>query len=261
MSILRNLLGAFMPHFESRRATAALSTLNGELVLDVNGDESLTVRLDAATAFTGTYTVEGSVNGFDYDPLLCFLVAGLNGTLPLPGQPLLSEVSTTAIKRTICAAVGGLQKVRVRLSAYTSGSIVVVMNSDACPSISPYVRNMRAATLHVTATGAANAAVTATLPAVVGLRHYLDRISVVRSATVALTATATPVLVTMTNTPGSPVLTFGSDVAGIGLDKELVHEFGGAGISTLLVNTATTIVCPVYTGVIWRVNASYRLGL
>ena len=87
-----------------------------------------------------------------------------------------------------------------------------------------------------------------------------DRISVIRSATAALTASATPVLVTTTNLHGSPVITFGSDAGGIGVDKEQVLDFGGAGLAASAVSAATTVVCPVYTGVIWRVNVSYRLG-
>ena len=133
--------------------------------------------------------------------------------------------------------------------------------ADTCASISPYVRDQRAATLMVSTTGAVSAAVTATLPAVAGLRHYIDRISVVRSATAALTASATPVVTTSANLPGAVAFTFGQDVAGVGVDREQVMDFGGAGISTLLINTATTITCPVYTGVIWRINVSYRLGL
>ena len=93
------------------------------------------------------------------------------------------------------------------------------------------------------------------------MRHYIDRISVLRSATAALTASATPVLVTTTNIPGLPVLTFGSDAGGVGVDKEQVVDFGGTGAAATALGTATTVVCPVYTGVIWRVNVAYRLGL
>jgi hypothetical protein len=45
------------------------------------------------------------------------------------------------------------------------------------------------------------------------------------------------------------------------LDKEVVFEFGGAGIAASAAGTATTIVAPIWTGVIWRINVSYRLGL
>ena len=114
----------------------------------------------------------------------------------------------------------------------------------------------------VTAVSAgAGSAATATLPAVVGLRHYIDGIQVTRSATAALTAAATPVSVTTTNIPGTPAFTFGQDTAGIGIDKTVEFDFGATGIAASAANTATTVVCPAYAGVIWRINVSYRLGL
>jgi len=264
MSILKNLVNAFMPHFEARRSTATLAAINAELVHDVNGDESAVVFLNGTGTFNATYEVSGSPDGVNFYPLVCYPYApgSLGGTLPQPGQPIYTEaVNVAAVQRMLCCAVGGLQKIRIRLTAYTGGSGAVTINSDACASISPYVRDQRGATLAVTATGAASAAVTATLPAVAGLRHYIDRVSVLRSATAALTAAATPVVVTTTNIPGTPAMTFGSDAGGIGLDKEVVLDFGGAGMATSAINTATTIVAPVYTGVIWRINAFYRLGL
>lgn len=252
-----------MPHFEARTATGTLAAVNAEVALDLSGDNSATIHLTTGAAFTGTYVIEGSINGTDYSPVLAFpyTPACLNGTIPVAGQPLLLEASTLAIQRALCVAVGQLKKLRVRLSAFTSGTLAVTINADTCDSLSPYVRDQKAATLMFTATGAAAAAVTATIPLVAGLRHYIDRISVVRSATAALTASATPVVVTTTNLPGTPALTFGSDVAGIGVDKEAVFDFGGAGMAAIAAGTNTTIVCPAYTGAIWRVNVSYRLGL
>lgn len=262
MSLLRNLLGNFMPHFESRRNTAVLNALNAELVVDIDGDNAALIHIMTSAALAATYVVEGSPDGVNYYaiPVFAFGPGSVNGTIPQPCQPIISEASTLAIQRILCANVGGLRKIRVRFSAWTSGSATVTINTDDCESISPYLRNQKAASLHVTNTAAVSTAVTATLPAVAGLRHYIDRISVVRSATAALTPSATPVLVTTTNLPGLPVITFGSDAGGIGIDKEQVLDFGGAGLAASAVNTATTVVCPVYTGVIWRVNVSYRLG-
>ena len=262
MSLLRNLLGNFMPHFESRRNTAVLNTLNAELVVDIDGDNAALIHIMTSAALTATYVVEGSPDGVNYYaiPVFAFGPGSISGS-PQPCQPFISEASTTAIQRMLCASVGGLRKIRVRFSAWTSGSATVTINTDDCESISPYLRNQKAASLHVTNTAAVSTAVTATLPAVVGLRHYIDRISVVRSATAALTASATPVLVTTTNLPGLPVLTFGSDAGGIGIDTEQVLDFGGAGLAASAVSAATTVVCPAYTGVIWRVNVSYHLGL
>jgi hypothetical protein len=264
MSILRNLLGNFMPHMESRRSSGNLAVVNAELVHDVNGDASAVIYIDGTGTLNATYIVEGSPDDTNYVPLICYpyTPASLGGTLPQAGQPIYTEaVNAAAVDRMLCCAVGGLRKIRVRLTAYTGGNAAVTINSDECPSISPYVRDQKAATLMVTATGAVSTAVTLTIPAVTGLRHYIDRIDVVRSATAALTASATPVLVTTTNIPGTPALTFGSDAAGIGVDKQQSIDFGGAGVAATAVGTATTVVCPLYTGVIWRVNAAYRLGL
>lgn len=255
-----------MPHFESRRtAPVALAAANAELVHNLDGDESVVIFINSTNTPTLTYSVQGSPDGVNYYDLVAYpyAPASLGGTLPQPGQPLVSEVlsGVATVTRMLCVAVGGLQKIRVRLTAYTSGTMAVNINSDACGSISPYVRDQKAATLMVTATGAASAAVTATLPAVAGLRHYIDRISVVRSATAVQTATATPTVVTTTNIPGTPALTFGTDAAAVGVEKEQVLDFGGAGVATTATNTATTVVCPVLTGAIWRVNVTYRLGL
>lgn len=264
MSILKNLSNLFVPVRESRRSSADLSSVNAEIVHDVNGDESAVIMLDASGAtFNATYTIDGSPDGVSFYPLLCYpyAPASLGGTLPVPGQPVYTEAINAVADRMLCAAVGQLQKIRVRLSAYTAGSVTVSINSDACGSLSQFVRNATPATLLATATGAVSAAVTLTVPAVTGLRHYLHAVRITRSATAALTPSATPVLVTSTNLPGSPVWTFGSDAAGVGIDKEVYETFGNQGLGALLAGTATTVVCPTYTGVIWRVTASYRLGI
>ena len=271
MSLLRNLLGNFMPHFEARTSTGTLGALNAELVHDVNGDDAAVINITTA-ACTLTYAVDGSADGTNYFPLLCFPygTASIGGVIPMAGQPLLSEgVSAVNLLRVLSTSTGQLKKIRVRVPAYTSGGITVTINSDSCEAINPYANDLKAATLMVTATGAAAAAVTATLPAVVGvglpagvgLRHYIDRIDVTRSATAALTAAAAPVLVTTTNIPGLPSLTFGSDAGGVGVDKTVSLDFGASGMAASAAGVATTIVCPAYAGVIWRINVAYRLGM
>ena len=264
MSLLRNLLGNFMPHLEARRTTATLATLNAEVIHDLNGDASALIYLNGTGTLNATYNVQGSADGVNYFDLLCYpyATASVGGTAPVAAQPLVSEaVNAATVQRALCVAVSGLQRIRVRLTAYASGSCAVTINSDDCQSISPYANDTKAATLTVSATAAVSTAVTATLPAVGGLRHYIDRIDVVRSATAALTAAATPVVITTTNINGAPQLTFGSDAGGVGIDKMVSFDFGASGIAATATNTATTIVCPIYTGVIWRVNVAYRLGL
>ena len=264
MSVLKDESGNFMPHLLSRRASANLAALNATVTLALDGDNSATVFIDGTGTLNCTYIVEGTPDGTSWFPVLCYpyAPASLGGTLPQPGQPLYTEaVNAASIGRMLCCAVGGLRGLRMRLSAYTSGNAAVSITADACDSIVPYVRDQKSSTLMVTATAAVSTAVTATLPAVAGLRHYVDRVSVVRSATAALTASATPVLVTSTNLPGLPALIFGSDAGGIGADQEREHEFGGAGMAAITPGVATTVVCPAWTGVIWRVNVAYRLGL
>lgn len=265
MSLLRNLLGNFMPHFEARRSTAGLNVANAELVHDLNGDASAVINL-AFTSATLQYTVEGSADGSNYFPLLCYSYPNGSSapisTNPQPAQPIVSEsCAALTMNRVLCASVSGLQKLRVRIISYTNGTCIATINSDDNQSIHPYTGSLKAATLMVSTTAAVSTAVTASVPAATGLRHYIDRIDIVRSATAALTASATPIVITTTNIPGNPQFTMGSDAGGVGVDKSMVIDFGASGMAAAAAGTATTIVCPVVTGVIWRVNVTYRLGM
>lgn len=264
MSILRNEAGAFMPHMEGRTTTGTLAATNSEVVHNVNGDTSAIIYFTSTGTLNAIYNVQASIDGTNFFDVPAFPIAQacLAGTIPISAQPLVSEaVNAANVARALCVATGGYRKIRIRLSAYASGTMTVTINSDECASPNPYLRDQKAGTLTVTGTAAVSTAVTVTLPAVPSLRHYIDRISVVRSATAALTASATPVLVTTTNITGLPIFTFGSDAGGVGIDREQVMDFGGAGAAAIALGTATTVVCPVYTGVIWRVNVTYRLGL
>jgi len=111
----------------------------------------------------------------------------------------------------------------------------------------------------VSATGAAAAAVTLTVPALAANFNYLIGFSIEQYATAALTGGATPVLVTTTGILGTPTYTFSTALA-IGA-MERVNVFPSAPIKGTAVNTAATIVCPATTSVIWRVNAYYYTDL
>lgn len=110
-------------------------------------------------------------------------------------------------------------------------------------------------TLCVTATGAAAAGVTLTLPAVVGQAHNITLLEIVAYSTAARTGGTTPVIVTTTNLPGSPAFTFGSGAAVGTTDTKLYTPIRP--LIASVVNTATTIVCPATTSIIWRVNVFY----
>ena len=264
MATFKNDDGVIVPVRERREASGTLAALNSEIVIDVNGDESALVYVQS-TAFIGTLEFTGSSDAtgalFHPVPAYPFSPGCAGGTIPQAGQPLLLDALVAAnTVRVYSVPIGQLRKLRVRTSAYTSGAADVSITAEAQGPLNTAIA-AKPSTLLVTSTGAASAAVTATLPAVAGLRHIVDFVYVNRSATAALTASATPVLVTTTNLPGTPVLTFGSDAAGIGIDKEARLDFGSTGLAATALGTATTVVCPVYTGVIWRVIVGYRLGL
>ena len=262
MSIITRTDGTYIPVREARSTTGTVSALNAEVVLALSGDNAALIQVSAAAAVTMTVSFEGSTDGgVNYFPVLAIPYAATVGTLPVLSQPMISEAFSAVIPfRVYALAVGQLSNIRLRVSAWTSGTLSVSIRSGPEQEIHPNLFN-RTSTLCVTATGAAAAAVTATLPSVAGLRHYIDNITITRSATAALTAAAAPVVVTTTNLPGTPAFTFGSDAGGIGVDKTVTFDAGGTGLAAAAIGTATTIVCPVYTGVIWRVNVIYRLGL
>jgi hypothetical protein len=111
----------------------------------------------------------------------------------------------------------------------------------------------------VSNTGAAAAAVTLTLPAgAAGKFTYLTYLQIIMYAAAALTGSATPVVVTTTNLPGSLAFTFPT-AAAIGTIVEEKSE-GVALMKGSAAATAITIVCPATTGVIWRVNGAYFIA-
>ena len=267
MAQIYNLNNDYVPVRERRRTTGTLAALNAEVVHQLNGDEAAMIYVNAAVGtWNATLEFTFTVDGTNFHPLLVFPLATASTSstaVPQSAQPLIIEaINGTSVIRVYAVSTGQMAAIRVRASVFTAGTANVTIISDPENSSHPHASGAnRNATLAVTATGAASATVTATLPAVAGLRHYIDFIQVIRSATAALTASATPVVVTTTNLPGTPALTFGSDVAGIGIDKEVRIDFGSSGLAATAIGTATTVVCPVYTGVIWRVNVAYRLGV
>ena len=255
-----------MPHPESRRLITGLLDSNGAVaLLATNGDSNVSIYLDTGGAtFTGTYVTEytpDSVNWFAL-PSYPYPPGCIGGTVPQAAQPMLTEaVSAANVKRLLLAACGQIRGVRVRLTAWTAGSMTAALISDVADNLNPFVRDSKASTLSVTATATIGAAVTASLPAVAGLRHYIRRISVTRNAAGVLTVGTTPVLVTTTNIPGLPIMSFGADASTQGTDREIVLDYGSDGIAASAIGTATTIVAPVASSVIWRINVDYRLGL
>ena len=75
-----------------------------------------------------------------------------------------------------------------------------------------------------------------------------------------MTAAATPTIVTTTNIPGSLAFSIPADAALQGQVYREVIEIGEHALKTTTNNSTTTIVCPITTGVIWRITAYYYVG-
>lgn len=111
----------------------------------------------------------------------------------------------------------------------------------------------------ISATGAAAAAVTLTIPAPgAGQRVRLYALEITLYTTVARTGSATPVVVTTTNLPGSLAFTFPSAGA-IGTVERRVLE-PVEYIEASAAATAVTVVGPATTSALWRLTAVYEVG-
>lgn len=226
-----------------------LGALNAEFFVDCDGCSSFTLDL------RGTFNLTIEVTGF---------VDASNPSPPIPvrpvGQAAVSYVSVVAgtaagMWQGSCA---GFDRIRVRVSAYTSGTAVATCVASTAPldqSVIGQITSQIGTTI-----GAAAAATTLTLAAPgAGLRHYLTYIGITRFATAALTAAATPVAVTTTNLPGALAFTFPAEAALQGTVDRWREDFSFP-IAASAQNTATTIVCPATTAVIWRITAGFYVA-
>jgi hypothetical protein len=179
-------------------------------------------------------------------------------TIPAVNQATEAIALTTTATGMFILSVAGFKRVRVRCSAFTSGTTVLYLRASQASN--QVKSQLIPAGTWVTATGASGAAVTATLPAAgAGLFHYITEIQIVKFAVALLTAGATPVIVTTTNLTGSPAFSFAADAALQGTTEKQQFETTQPMKSTTA-NTATTIVCPATTNLIWRINCLYYIG-
>lgn len=108
----------------------------------------------------------------------------------------------------------------------------------------------------LSATAAAGSGVTLTIPtAGAGVFNYLIFLQIILYAAAALAGGATPILVTTTGLVGTPTFTFPSALAIGAIAEEKIEQ--GTPLSGTAAATAMTIVCPVVTNGIWRVNAAF----
>jgi hypothetical protein len=227
------------------RASGILGAVNAEVVLQLNGESS--ASFDIRGTFVGTVVVEGSDDGTNYVSLSFY-------------SPLTEVFATTA---TAAGAfdipnISAFRSLRVRCSAYTSGSIVTTLNASIGNSM-VYVKAIPT-TASITATAALSATLTNTVPAAgAGLFHYITRIRISKYCGATLTPAATPTIVTTTNLATTPSFDF--KTLGAQGDSEVLDLFfTGNPLKSTTANTATTFVCPVLTGALWKVSVFYYVG-
>jgi hypothetical protein len=232
---------------ENLTATGNLGSVNAEIIADADGCSSF--ALDLRGTFSQTVEVSGTVDGFNWTLIPVKSFAGSSF------GPYLASIAG-AVAGVYVGPVGPYRRIRARVTAYTSGSAVaVLMASNA--SLPPDAFD--ASTFTATIAGAAGAAVTLTLPAPgANLRHYLQWLRVDRFAAALLTAGATPVVATTTNLPGALAISIAAEAAAAGSSIPYLFDFP-APIQSSAQNTATTIVLPITTSVLWRVTAGYQV--
>jgi hypothetical protein len=147
------------------------------------------------------------------------------------------------------------KKIRARVVSYSTGTALVtlhcsigVLDDSLNCKVSPFV---------VSATSSAGAALTATLPGLgQSLRHYITGITITRFATANLTASATPIVVTTTNLPGSMAFTLPADAANQGSVYNHIQSYPFP-IPNNVTNAGTTIVAHATPYVKWRITVTY----
>lgn len=213
--------------------------------IPVSGTVTVT-NLPATQIVSGSVAVTGSVEVVNDigNPLP---VSGAVSVSNFPGtQPVSGAVSVSNLPATQAVA-GSVGVSNFPATQAVTGSVSV---SNTVPTA-----ETRSATLHVTATGAAGAAVTATLPAVAGQSHHITALEITAYSTAARTGGVAPVLVASSNLPGNPAWTFATAAAVGTVDRyqpPMAEPLRAAAPAT-----ATTIACPATAGVIWRINVSY----
>ena len=243
---------------DARTITATLAAANAELLNDLNGAN--TVSYDVRTAAGSlTFIFEGTRDGTNYFAIPAFCEWQLLAATALAEQYVSTVTPATTMSGNYSVNCAGLRRVRLRVSAYTSGNIVVASRASAA-ILHAYSRPIPA-TLWITATAAANTNAVATLPAAgAGLFHYITMISGVRNATSALIGSAT-LIHTSTNLPGTPAWSVGNAMA-LGGTQVDIDVQPAQPVKSLLANTATTITMVAGgAAVLNRLNVAYYVGI
>lgn len=224
--------------------TGNLGSLNAQVILAADGCAS--VMLDLRGTFSGTFEVAGTVDGTNWTAIP---VRGVN----IAAIGYVAAVTGTAAGVWIGGCLG-YRQVRVRCTAYTSGTAIAYLAASTAPDTAP--QNFVTTTL-ATTVGASGAATTLTIASPgAGLRHYITYLAINRFAAALLVAAAAPVTVTTTNLPGTMAFSFPAEAAAQGAMFPYREDYAYP-LASSAQAAATTIVCPATTSTIWRISAGY----
>ena len=231
---------------ENIAGSGALGALNAEII--INADGASTVALDLRGTFNLTVELAGSVDGTNWTLLAVRSMAG---------GSYLAAVTGAAAGAWV-AACAGFAKIRARVTAYSSGAATATLLAATGLLDDRLLGEVSSNAATVTAALSTAATLTLASPGA-GLRHYITGLRIERHAAATLVAGATPVLVTTTNLPGPLAFSIPVEAAAQGSVYEKVLDPVRAIMATAQ-NTATTIVAPLTTNVIWRINATFYVA-
>lgn len=250
MSVNQTQSGVYEPVRNDREFLGTLGAINAEVVFDVNGEASIVCEL--RNTFSLSIQFAYSLDGTNY--IDC-------PAIDLQSQQYIFStalVVSSSFRLYSIPLFQGVRKVRVRCTAFTSGSAVVTLRGSIAPSV--LLALPFPSSLAVTMTTAISTSGTLTLPAAgSGLYHYVTRLLIQKFNAALLVAAAAPVIVTTGNLPGSRAFSLPADGASQGTMNQEVLE-PSQPLKSTSPNVATTIVCPAITSVIWRVTADYYIG-
>jgi hypothetical protein len=208
-------------------------------------DGCSSVMLDIRGTFVGTVTLEGTVDGSNWTPILLY---------PVNQASIVPVLGPTAIGLWT-GDVSKFSRVRPRMTVWTSGTANCTVVSDNSPFVVPDIAHVS-----LTATAAVSTAVTLTIPAPgAGLRQYVTGLSIERFATALLTAAAAPIIITSTGLVGTPSWNTPLEAAAQGTMFTRDIQFPTS-IPNAAQNATAVITYPIVTGAICRLTAYWRIG-
>jgi len=144
------------------------------------------------------------------------------------------------------------------VTAYTSGAATATLLAATGLLDDRLIGEVSSNAATITAAVSTAATLTLTAPGA-GLRHYITGLRIERHAAALLVAGTTPVVVTTTNLPGALALSIPMEAAAQGSVYEKLLDPVRAMMASAQ-NTATTIIAPLTTSVIWRISATFYVA-